>query len=94
MYGHPGLVAEHAAAFKPTQENIMQTQSNDTPADLAEIFGEVISSYTRTQAIDDGMLVDVSHMAREAGFSFPVALTRAAWSDCVEWSEADSRRQT
>ena len=94
MYGHPGLVAEHAAAFKPTQENIMQTQSNDTPADLAEIFGEVISSYTRTQAIDDGMLVDVSHVAREAGFSFPVALTRAAWSDCVEWSEADSKRQT
>ena len=72
----------------------MQTQTNDTPADLAEIFGEVISSYTRTQAIDDGMLIDVSRNAQEAGFSFPVALTRAAWSDCVEWSEADSKRQT
>ena len=94
MYGHPDFVAQHAAAFKPTQENTMQTQTNDTPADLAEIFGEVISSYTRTQAIDDGMLIDVSHTAQEAGFSFPVALTRAAWSDCVEWSEADSKRQT
>ena len=94
MYGHPGLVAEQAAIMKPTMENTMQTQSNDTPADLAEIFGEVISSYTRTQAIDDGMLIDVSHTAQEAGFSFPVALTRAAWSDCVEWSEADSKRQT
>lgn len=94
MYGHPDLVAEHAALMKPTQENIMQTQTNDAPADLSEIFGEVISSYTRTQAIDDGMLVDVSHTAQEAGFSFPVALTRAAWSDCVEWSEADSKRQT
>ncbi len=94
MYGHPSLVAEHAAIMKPTQENTMQTQTNDTPADLVEIFGEVISSYTRTQAIDDGMLIDVSHTAQEAGFSFPVALTRAAWSDCVEWSEADSKRQT
>ena len=94
MYGHPCLVANHAAIMKPIQENTMQTQTNDTPADLAEIFGEVISSYTRTQAIDDGILVDVSHTAQEAGFSFPVALTRAAWSDCVEWSEADSKRQT
>ena len=94
MYGHPCLFAEHAAIMKPTQENTLQTQTNDTPADLAEIFGEVISSYTRTQAIDDGMLIDVSRNAQEAGFSFPVALTRAAWSDCVEWSEADSKRQT
>lgn len=61
---------------------------------MAELFGEPISTYTRAQALDDGFLVDVSEMAKEAGFRFPVALTRAAWADCVEWSEADSKRQT
>ena len=61
---------------------------------MAEIFGEPINIYTRRQALDDGFLVDVSEMSSEAGFRFPVALTRAAWGDCVEWSEADSKRQT
>lgn len=61
---------------------------------MAEIFGEAISTYTRRQALDDGFLVDVSEMAKEAGFRFPVALTRAAWEDCVTWSEADNKRQT
>ncbi|MYI70493.1 MAG: hypothetical protein F4103_17715 [Boseongicola sp. SB0673_bin_14] len=37
--------------------------------------------------------VDVSPTAAEAGFSMPVSLTAAAWSDCVAWSVDDSRRQ-
>lgn len=61
---------------------------------MAEIFGEAISTYSRRQAIEDGMLVDISEMAAEAGFNCPVAITRAAWSDCVKWTEADSNRQT
>ena len=94
MDSHPDLVTEHAAIMPPTQENdTMQTPAN-THDSLADIFGEVISSYSRAQAITDGILVDVSETAREAGFIFPVAMTRAAWSDCVEWSEADSQRQT
>jgi len=36
---------------------------------------EVISVYTRAQAVDDGMLHDVSELAKEAGFKFPVAIT-------------------
>jgi len=61
---------------------------------MTEIFGEAISTYTRKQAIEDGVLVDISEMAAEAGFNCPVAITRAAWADCVEWTEADSNRQT
>lgn len=60
---------------------------------ITEVFGEVIHSYTRAQAIADGVLVDISETAREAGFRWPVAVTAAAWADCVEWSEEDSRRQ-
>lgn len=40
-----------------------------------------------------GGSVDVSSAAAEAGFSMPVSLTAAAWSDCVAWSGDDSRRQ-
>lgn len=63
-------------------------------SDPASVFGDVISTYTRRQAIDDGFLIDVSEMAREARFTVPVAMTSACWSDCVEWTDADSKRQT
>ncbi len=46
-------------------------------------FGEVISSYSRAQAIEDGVLVDVSETAKEAGIKYPVALTRAVFERCV-----------
>lgn len=45
---------------------------------------DIISTYSRAQAIDDGCLVDVSELAREAGFRHPVAVTRALWCGCVE----------
>ena len=45
----------------------------------ATAFDPVISVYTRAQAIEDGILVDVSETAREAGFRIPVAVTRSVW---------------
>ena len=54
---------------------------------------EIISSYTRAQAIEDGMLVDVTATAKEAGFVYPVAMTAAAWADCVAWTDEDTKRQ-
>lgn len=74
---HPILTARHADALQP----------------LDAIFGEPVHTYTRQQAVDDGYLIDVSVMAREAGITFPVAITQTAWADCVEWTEADCRRQ-
>jgi hypothetical protein len=44
---------------------------------------DYIHVYSRAQAVADGVLVDVSVTAREAGIRFPVALTRAAWERCV-----------
>jgi len=38
---------------------------------------DLISVYTRAQALEDGALVDVSELAREAGFTFPTAITAA-----------------
>jgi len=44
---------------------------------------EIIHRYTRAEAIADGVLVDVTAMAREAGFRYPVALTQAVWEKYV-----------
>jgi hypothetical protein len=41
----------------------------------------VIHAYTREQALKDGVLLDVTKTAREAGFKDPVALTAAVHSD-------------
>jgi len=53
------------------------------------IFANTVYSYSRSQAIADGMLVDVSETpeAIEAGFKFPVAMTRTVWNQCVEVPE-------
>lgn len=57
------------------------------------LFGEVISTYPRAQAIEDGVLIDTGSMAQEAGFKWPVAVTSAAWADCIAWTEDDSDKQ-
>ena len=47
---------------------------------MTEIFGEVISSYTRAQALEDGVLVDLSEMDGAKGhFKYPLACTTAVW---------------
>lgn len=51
---------------------------------MEQLFGEVISSYSRAQAIEDGALVNVSSVAREAGIRYPVAMTRTVWEQYVE----------
>lgn len=59
---------------------------NPTPNDG---FGEpslpspLIFSYTRAQALADGVLVDVTVAAKEAGFVIPVAVTATVWAAYV-----------
>lgn len=67
---------------------------HNDPLNHEDIFGEAIYRYTRAQALADGVLIDVTETAQEAGFRLPVALTSAAWHQTVEWTDADSRRQT
>lgn len=49
----------------------------------AEPFGPVIYSYSRAQAVADGLQVEVTNTAREAGITFPVFLTRAVFDQFV-----------
>ena len=43
----------------------------------------VIFSYTRAQAIEDGVLIDLTEWAKETGFGIPVACTSAVWHEYV-----------
>jgi hypothetical protein len=55
----------------------MNTNQNESP------FGEVIYAYTRKQAIADGVQVEVTATAKEAGIKFPVYLTRGVFDAYV-----------
>jgi hypothetical protein len=46
-------------------------------------FGEVIYAYTRSQAVADGVQVEVTKTAQEAGIRFPVFLTRSVYDAYV-----------
>ena len=54
-----------------------------TAADRANFFGGVIYAYTRAQAVADGVQVEVTKTAKEAGISFPVFLTRTVFDAYV-----------
>jgi hypothetical protein len=55
----------------------MNTNENDPPS------GDVIYSYTRSQAVADGFQVEVTSTAREAGIRFPVFLMRTVYDAYV-----------
>ncbi len=68
--------------------------------DLADIFGPVIDAYTRRNAIEDGILVQLSGpgyagddwipaMCKEAGFLYPIAMTATAFHQWVCPIEGD-----
>ena len=60
------------------------------PQDMEDLFGPPISSYSRAQAIEDGVLVDVSALAREAGIRFPVAVTAGVFAILAPWAGSAS----
>lgn len=60
---------------------------------MSNLFNEsdLIFSYTRKQAIDDGVLIDVSGTAKEAGFKFPVAVTNRVWGEITPKNELNGQ---
>jgi hypothetical protein len=52
------------------------------------VFGEIIHSYSRREAIEDGVLIDLMQdedgkMARSLGFRFDIAMTPAAYETAI-----------
>lgn len=58
---------------------------------------DVIYAYTRAQALSDGVLVDVTETAKEAGIRYPTAVTSAVWAvyvrvpEEVPWQDEQGR---
>ena len=60
---------------------------------MTDIFGPPIHSYTRSEAIADGVLIEATPSV-VGRFPVPVAYTAAAHADSIAWDdETDSRKQ-
>ena len=78
----------------PSQSEIEQA-SHDTnqngqdipQSENVEAFGPVIFSYTRKQALADGVQVNVTDTAKECGFKIPVFLTHSVYDAYVRVPE-------
>lgn len=63
--GFDGRVSETIPGYRLRRSTRYSIQEDD----------DLIYAYTRSQALEDGVLVDVSQMASEAGFRYPTAIT-------------------
>lgn len=58
---------------------------------------DIISIYTREQAVEDGFLVDVSELMKEAGLPIITDLTRTVWNKIEDipasksWQDVEGR---
>jgi hypothetical protein len=51
---------------------------------------DVIFSYTRADALRDGVLIELPS-AKTWGFKVPVAITQGAYAECIAWDEPDPK---
>jgi len=72
----------------PSQTELASTDNN--PQAQQQPLDPVIFTYTRKEALADGVQVDVSTMAAEAGFKIPVFLTHSVHSEYVKVPEGVS----
>ena len=56
---------------------------NEQNKTAADIFGPVLYTYSRSQAVADGLQIEVSKVAEEAGVRFPVFITSAVYDSFV-----------
>ncbi len=61
------------------QELDMKNKKQESSNDWNPIY-----SYSREQALNDGVLVDAGELAKEAGFTFPIALSAAVHAAYVK----------
>jgi hypothetical protein len=66
---------------------------------LTDFFGPPVHVYTRREALDDGVLIDVTDLAKQAGFKVPVAITAAVeilvnptQLEAEDWGQSRTRR--
>ena len=79
----------HTAAHRPTTDHPATGERQGRPA------GRAAQPYGRSDAIADGLLIEVPpRLSRQFNFQFPLTITAAAWCDAVQWTEATERHKT
>jgi hypothetical protein len=61
---------------------------------MTEIFGDVIASYSRAQAHEDGVLVSVDDYDGAGIFKFPVSFTQPLFSELQRGQGSDAETLT
>lgn len=56
---------------------------NSEKSEIVNRKSEIVYAYTRAQAVADGVQVEVTKTAQEAGIKFPVFLTRTVYDSYV-----------
>lgn len=93
--------ADAEKRFGPAPDQAASSDA-DLCDELIEVFGDTISTYSRSHAIEDGVLVDLSDSPfikefHDQAFQLPVAATRAAYSAAIgdpdEQQELDQATQ-
>ncbi|HJT20088.1 MAG TPA: DUF6573 family protein [Nitrospira sp.] len=80
----PSAVEQHACTQTPAPPSEQAADSTDIWAGA-----EILSRYTRRQAIEDGVLVEIPESIRkEFGIVFPLAMTRTVWDDYIAVPES------
>jgi len=66
---------------------------NTTPATIPDMMqnDEIIFAYTRNDAINDGIFIDITEMAKEAGFKIPVAITSNLYHSHIKTKTSDEK---
>lgn len=57
---------------------------------MEDLFGEAIYTYTRQQAIEDGVLIDLGQTAREY-YKFQVCVTASIWAEIMAAAVQDGQ---
>ena len=80
--GEEKMTQQESFQFKSElEQDLEQAPTLESSQFEDSLFGDVIHSYTRAQAIEDGVLIDVSDSKayKESGIKFPVAMTTSIW---------------
>jgi len=70
-----------------------QKTEGGNATDLLDLYGPVLHRYTRAEAVEDGLIVEVSDAAllAEAGIRFKVGMSKELYEEHVQWTGADNR---
>ena len=62
-------------------EQVRENNMNSKPPFTED---DIVYCYTRAESIADGTLRDITEIAKQARFRFPIAITAAAWAAAIE----------